>query len=65
MMPLDGTAIPGPFCWTKMQAEAGEPIEGIVNRKELERSITAQCVFGYKNHQLREWGRSFQKMLSH
>ena len=37
MMPLDGTAIQGPFCWTKMQAEAGEPIDGFVNRKELER----------------------------
>lgn len=31
-------AIPSVFCWTKMGAEAGQPLTAILSRKELERS---------------------------
>ncbi len=31
-------AIPDIFCWTKMGAEAGQPLNAILHRKELERS---------------------------
>lgn len=32
------TSIPGKFCWTRFGTEAGEPIESILMRKEVERS---------------------------
>jgi hypothetical protein len=35
LMPFD--EFPSAFVWTKMQAEAGQPLEAIVRRKELER----------------------------
>jgi hypothetical protein len=30
--------LPDAFCWTKMQAESGQPLEHIVRRKEMERA---------------------------
>ena len=33
-------AIPGAFVWTKIQAEAGQSIKRILNRKELERQAS-------------------------
>lgn len=33
----EGCGIPEIFCWTKMGAEAGQPLETILQRKELER----------------------------
>jgi len=33
------SCLPSVFCWTKIQTEAGQPLEVIVRRKELERSI--------------------------
>lgn len=35
------SSLPTHFCWTKMQAEAGQPLELIIRRKELERSAGA------------------------
>jgi|SRR5580693_804078 hypothetical protein len=32
------TTWPTVFCWTKMQAEAGQPLAHILRRKDLERS---------------------------
>ena len=32
-------ALPPIFCWTKMGAEAGQPLEDIVRRKDLEREV--------------------------
>jgi hypothetical protein len=32
-----GAAIPSIFCWTKMGAEAGQPLSDIIRRKDLER----------------------------
>jgi hypothetical protein len=34
---MAGAAVPTTFCWTKMGAEAGEPLERILLRKEFER----------------------------
>lgn len=33
------SALPAVFCWTKMGTEAGQPLEDIVRRKELEREV--------------------------
>jgi hypothetical protein len=38
-------SLPQTFCWTKMQAEAGQPLESIVARKELERLCTGGGFF--------------------
>jgi hypothetical protein len=35
---VDLREIPAAFCWTKMGAEAGQPLTGILQRKELERA---------------------------
>src|ERR1700722_15920090 len=32
-----GVTVPGMFCWTKMGTEAGQPLEVILRRKDLER----------------------------
>jgi hypothetical protein len=33
------TPLPSAFCWTKMESDAGETLNDIIRRKELERSI--------------------------
>jgi hypothetical protein len=37
--PSTQSPLPNAFCWTRMQAEAGQPLNAIIKRKELERSI--------------------------
>jgi len=41
----DGAYLPAAFCWTKMQAEAGQPLETILWRKELERAAGGGLFF--------------------
>lgn len=37
--------IPSVFCWTKMGAEAGQPLDAIINRKEAERELGGGVFF--------------------
>jgi hypothetical protein len=41
---LNKSALPSTFCWTRMQAEAGQSLDTILKRKELER-LTGGGVF--------------------
>src|SRR5665647_1443535 len=36
---VENEYIPPVFCWTKMGTEAGQPLEDILRRKELERRV--------------------------
>src|SRR2546426_10436984 len=43
--PNNWPELPEIFCWTKMQAEAGQPLELILRRKEAERAAGGGLFF--------------------
>ncbi|MEW6049534.1 MAG: hypothetical protein AB1644_00485 [Candidatus Zixiibacteriota bacterium] len=38
-------SLPATFCWTKIQAEAGDPLDEIIRRKEIERQAGSGLFF--------------------